>query len=1074
MQTGEVMKNQILRTVPEILAPAGSWEAMEAAVNAGCDAVYLGGQLFSARAFAGNFGTEELVRAIDYCHLFGVKVYMTVNTLMKEPELLQLASYMAPFYEAGLDGVILQDMGVLRMLRECFPELPLHASTQMSISSACGARFLKSQGICRIVPSRELSLAEIRSIRQTADVEIETFVHGAMCYAYSGRCLFSSFLGGRSGNRGRCAQPCRKCYEVLDSRAGKGIAREYIMSLKDMCTLQILPRLMDAGIDSFKIEGRMKNPSYVAATVDAYRKARDYYRNFQESAFSVPAGEGAICGRFVGTEQSAKAVKQIRTTGGQPEKTDRMTWEELPAAAQQQYRELADRLICDMQDIYNRGGFYPGYYDTEKGLSMTAVKRPNHMGLRIGRIQSVKGPEIGIRLEKDVHAQDVLEIPDTGTELTSNQNGKTGGIIRLKGKDLKKLKEGMEVYRTRNNWLLQEIEEQILKPEKKLRAAAFVQARVNRPLQIVMGTSREACMKLRAELLNSAGRGFYRQEAAVCVCGSILQAASNQRTQEQTLLSHMQKTGGTHVQVEAECSMDPDVFVPMSEFNRLRREAVEKLKQAVAGQYHRKLPETAAVQEHGIASGQVPETAAGQEHGIASGQMPGTAARQYYRTMPETAAGKDDYDEESTAKCRISQTRNGREGMAGKTRQETAVTGPETAADKGTPDRTQQRNVETIYFRVRTMQQLRAVSGWIGKHINRNEISFRKTEETIQKDSGDSTEYRLSNKAGEHRIKFQPEVGSNTEYILLLDGDLKMLQELPPEVSKCRIFRCLPDVARESRFDLVREIAMSGSCGYCGPPVGESRGSFTEPVVSSCEPVYYNQEQKGLCDGREMVSACGLVIRNLDELSLLIELGYQGPVIGDAFLYACNTEAIRFYLEQFPKMQFLCSDELTDRELSAITDEGSDGSCRWIYKIYGHQQLMTSAQCISRNYTSCKEKMLCFRDEKGELFYALSDCSSCSSAVFYGKPTCMLDRQTEIPYRNLLVDFTVETAAQTERILQLLESASGGPTENSTGRGLKTGTGRPEKDNTGGKRTDSAEEGKSSLWFHGHHDRGID
>ena len=203
---------------PEILAPAGTKEALSAAVNAGCDAVYLGGDLFSARAFAGNFSEEDLIKSLDYCHLFDIKIYMTVNTLMKQSEILSLEDYMRTFYNAGLDGVIIQDMGAAMVLKEAFPLLDLHASTQMSISSEYGARLLKSMGFTRIVPARELSLKEIRKIKENSDIEIESFVHGAMCYACSGKCLFSSFMGGRSGNRGRCAQPCRQCYEIIGSR----------------------------------------------------------------------------------------------------------------------------------------------------------------------------------------------------------------------------------------------------------------------------------------------------------------------------------------------------------------------------------------------------------------------------------------------------------------------------------------------------------------------------------------------------------------------------------------------------------------------------------------------------------------------------------------------------------------------------------------------------------------------------------------------------------------------------------------------------------------------------------------
>ena len=193
----------------ELLAPAGNPDAFYGAVKAGADAVYLGGQRFGARAYAENFTGDELLECIRYGHIIGCKIYLTVNTLMKEEELEELYDYIFPLYEGGLDGVIVQDFGALQLLKESFPDLELHASTQMTLCSRFGAELLKNMGACRIVPARELCLEEIKAIKQTVDIELETFIHGAMCYSYSGQCLFSSILGGRSGNRGRCAQPCR-------------------------------------------------------------------------------------------------------------------------------------------------------------------------------------------------------------------------------------------------------------------------------------------------------------------------------------------------------------------------------------------------------------------------------------------------------------------------------------------------------------------------------------------------------------------------------------------------------------------------------------------------------------------------------------------------------------------------------------------------------------------------------------------------------------------------------------------------------------------------------------------------
>lgn len=266
----------------ELLAPAGSFESFQGAVHAGADAVYIGGRKFGARAYAGNFTEEEVCLAIRYAHLFGKKLYLTVNTLVKEAEMEEIPAYIKPFYEEGLDGVIVQDVGVLSLLRESFPELELHGSTQMNVTGPWGARLLLEQGVSRVVPARELSLRELCAIKETG-IEVEAFIHGAMCYCYSGQCLFSSMLGGRSGNRGRCAQPCRLPYQTADGMK----TPPHPLSLKDMCTLSFLPELIRAGIDSFKIEGRMKRPEYAAGVTAVYRKYIDRFYENPDGNFSV-------------------------------------------------------------------------------------------------------------------------------------------------------------------------------------------------------------------------------------------------------------------------------------------------------------------------------------------------------------------------------------------------------------------------------------------------------------------------------------------------------------------------------------------------------------------------------------------------------------------------------------------------------------------------------------------------------------------------------------------------------------------------------------------------------------------
>ncbi len=305
----------------ELLAPAGSVAAAKAALHAGADAVYIGGSRFGARAYADNPAQDELLELIDDVHLHKKKIYLTVNTLLKEQELSgELYAYLAPLYEAGLDAVIVQDPGVLRFVLREFPEMAVHASTQMMITGPSGARMLEKQGVTRVVPARELSLKEISQIRRATGLEIECFVHGALCYCYSGRCLLSSILGQRSGNRGRCAQPCRLPYEVYDrTKRLNGHQEQYMLSPKDMCTVELLPEILKAGVTSLKIEGRMKKPEYTAGVVSVYRKYLDQ----------------VIAGTFTGV---SKKDLQI------------------------------------LFDLYNRDGFHQSYYKQHNGKHMMALK----------------------------------------------------------------------------------------------------------------------------------------------------------------------------------------------------------------------------------------------------------------------------------------------------------------------------------------------------------------------------------------------------------------------------------------------------------------------------------------------------------------------------------------------------------------------------------------------------------------------------------------------------------------------------------------------------------------------------
>ena len=274
----------------ELLAPAGSLEILKGVIESGADAVYVGGSMFGARAYANNFTEEELLEAIDFAHLRGVKVYLTVNTLIKNSEFSKLYDYLLVYYKRGLDAVIVQDIGVVKAIHEYFPSMEIHTSTQMTVTGADGVRFLSQFGVTRVVMAREVSLAEMKRIHEETGMELEAFVHGALCYSYSGQCLFSSILGGRSGNRGRCAQPCRLPYTV------EGKKDEYILSLKDMCGIKALDKLHDAGVYSLKIEGRMKQLEYACGVVKYYRSYIDSKKPVSDADSDRIKALGNRCG----------------------------------------------------------------------------------------------------------------------------------------------------------------------------------------------------------------------------------------------------------------------------------------------------------------------------------------------------------------------------------------------------------------------------------------------------------------------------------------------------------------------------------------------------------------------------------------------------------------------------------------------------------------------------------------------------------------------------------------------------------------------------------------------------------
>lgn len=407
MEMEQNMKKKV-----EILSPAGSYESLKAAIAAGADAVYIGGTRFGARAYANNLTEEELLEAIDYVHLHGRKIYLTINTLLKEHELSnELYDYLLPYYKQGIDAVIVQDIGVLTYIKEQFPDLPIHASTQMTITNVLGAQFLKNLGAERIVTAREMQLSEIEEIAKNTDVEIESFVHGALCYCYSGQCLYSSLIGGRSGNRGQCAQPCRLPY-----RTGNQKDAQYVLSLKDICTLEYIPELVDAGIDSFKIEGRMKKPEYVALVTAMYRKYVDFYLRYGKKAFRV----------------------------------------------QEKDREM-------LMDLYNRGGSHGGYYHTKNGREMLSLERPNHAGVPALQVVKYKGRNITAKALVDVHKGDVIELPDGVENFTFGMDVLKGQTTTVTTHKNQKFSQNHILNRTRNESLLQWIKSSIIDSKARIK-----------------------------------------------------------------------------------------------------------------------------------------------------------------------------------------------------------------------------------------------------------------------------------------------------------------------------------------------------------------------------------------------------------------------------------------------------------------------------------------------------------------------------------------------------------------------------------------------------------------------------
>lgn len=495
---------------PELLAPAGSFDALRAALNAGADAVYIGGSMFGARAYADNPDEDALLKCIDFCHLRDKKIYLTVNTILKNNELYdKLYSFLKPCYEEGLDAVIVQDRGVMRFINDNFKGLPIHISTQAGVTAAAGAELLASEfdAITRVVPARELSLKELARFREETKLEMEVFIHGALCYCYSGQCLLSSMIGGRSGNRGRCAQPCRKLYSAMVDNERR--EEKYYLSPKDICSVEQLESLIGLGIDSFKIEGRMKSPEYVANVVDGYRRLIDRHFSEEKSSFS-----NAL-------------------------------------------------ITASFKEIYNRGGFNNGYFSQHNGPDMMSMERNGHSGVQVAKVTKVNSREAVIRLNKEIHAADVLEIRsgiNSVYEFTvgAAQDGKQAGdiikILTMKGKNAQ---PGMEVYRTKNASLLSSLNDNFLKINSRIKVHAEFECVFGKPVRLTF----------------SSPDGSF----SVSVEGNAPQKAQNAPATKESIIKQLSKLGDTDFEyADISVKLEDGLFISVSELNSIRREACAK------------------------------------------------------------------------------------------------------------------------------------------------------------------------------------------------------------------------------------------------------------------------------------------------------------------------------------------------------------------------------------------------------------------------------------------------------------------------------------------------------------------
>ena len=537
----------------ELLAPAGSFDALRAAAENGADAVYLGGKLFNARQLADNFGGEELEEALRYAHVRGVKIYLTMNTLVSDAEMEEALKFAVDAWFLGADGLIVQDIGFAAALRRAVPDIQLHASTQMTIYNAEGVKRLAEMGFKRVVLARELPLEEIKAINDSASIETEVFVHGALCVSYSGQCLMSSIIGGRSGNRGKCAQPCRLPYS-LAQQGGKELPPSYLMSPKDLCLLPELGSLAAAGVRSLKIEGRMKSPEYVATVVRIYRKHLDILR------------------------EGVHSLREPKPDSLRPR-------------CYTEFEQGYEKDMRDLRQIFNRGGFTKGYIHGKTGKDMMCWEKPKNWGIYLGKAMAADRDRGTVRLR----LEDSLSIGD-GIEAWNGEDKSPGTIVTSIVKDSDRVRsaskgdvvtvgsiqgsipQGCSIYKT---------------SDRELNAAA-AETYAGKPLKRI---------RLKGRAVLKAGSPFAltvwdgdgnRAEAAG---GLLPEAAVNRPVTAERLGAQLGKTGATPFELpdaDLELDLEQGLSLPVGEINEVRRKALEELERMRAEAPVRRIDRSAA------------------------------------------------------------------------------------------------------------------------------------------------------------------------------------------------------------------------------------------------------------------------------------------------------------------------------------------------------------------------------------------------------------------------------------------------------------------------------------------------